>query len=110
MYVRNSSKKRKYLIVKLFGTRSSDRSLYVCSCRYNGCINRWDVHITEPPSLIPISPSQPEPEPSPLPPSLSICRPAGPASNRRSRRRTWRWRPAHVRGGGVPPASEEEEA
>src|SRR3954467_11661636 len=45
MYVRNSSKKRKYLIVKLFGTRSSDRSLYVCSCRYNSCINRWDVHI-----------------------------------------------------------------
>src|SRR3954470_19268218 len=46
MYVRNRSKKRKYLIVKLFGTRSCDRSLYVCSCRYNGCINRWDVHIT----------------------------------------------------------------
>src|SRR3954463_13956078 len=46
MYVRNSSKKRKYLIVKLFGTRSCDGSLYVCSCRYNGCINRRDVHIT----------------------------------------------------------------
>src|SRR3954464_9893344 len=45
MYVRNSSKKRKYLIVKLFGTNSSDRSLYVCRCRYNGCINKWDVHI-----------------------------------------------------------------
>src|SRR3954465_1096542 len=46
MYVRNSSKKRKYLIVKLFGTRSCDGSLYVCCCRYNGCINRRDVHIT----------------------------------------------------------------
>src|SRR3954471_1532025 len=46
MYMRNSSKKRKYLIVKLFGTRSCDGSLYVCSCRYNGCINRRDVHIT----------------------------------------------------------------
>src|SRR3954471_455063 len=45
MYMRNSSKKRKYLIVKLFGTRSCDGSLYVCSCRYNGCINRRDVHI-----------------------------------------------------------------
>ena len=47
MYVRNSSKKRKYLIVKLLGMRSCDRSLYVCSCRYNGCINRRDVHITK---------------------------------------------------------------
>src|SRR3954465_9893020 len=47
MYVRNSSKKRKYLIVKLFGTRSCDGSLYVCCCRYKGCINRRDVHITE---------------------------------------------------------------
>src|SRR4051812_10031159 len=47
MYVRNSSKKRKYLIVKLFGTRSCDGSLYVCSCRYNGCINRRDVHNRE---------------------------------------------------------------
>src|SRR3954462_8066316 len=46
MYMRNSSKKRKYLIVKLFGTRSCDGSLYVCSCRYNGCINRRDVHIS----------------------------------------------------------------
>src|SRR3954463_16323246 len=46
MYVRNSSKKRKYLIVKLFGTRSCDGSLYVCCCRYNGCINSRDVHIT----------------------------------------------------------------
>src|SRR3954467_6257432 len=46
MYMRNSSKKRKYLIVKLFGTRSCDGSLYVCSCRYNGCVNRRDVHIT----------------------------------------------------------------
>ena len=45
MYVRNSSKKRKYLIVKLFGTRSCDGSLYVCCCRYNGCINSRDVHI-----------------------------------------------------------------
>src|SRR3954467_14077248 len=45
MYVRNSAKKRKYLIVKLFGTRSCDGSLYVCSCRYTGCINRRDVHI-----------------------------------------------------------------
>src|SRR3954464_13024896 len=48
MYMRNSSKKRKYLIVKLFGTRSCDGSLYVCSCRYNGCINRRDVHIRWP--------------------------------------------------------------
>src|SRR3954470_10250345 len=47
MYVRNSSKKRKYLIVKLFGTRSCDGSLYVCCCRYNGCINSRDVHIKE---------------------------------------------------------------
>src|SRR3954467_10917270 len=47
MYMRNSSKKRKYLIVKLFGTRSCDGSLYVCSCRYNGCIYRRDVHIIE---------------------------------------------------------------
>src|SRR4051812_11881845 len=47
MYMRNISKKRKYLIVKLFGTRSCDGSLYVCSCRYNGCINRRDVHITK---------------------------------------------------------------
>src|SRR3954468_17415387 len=46
MYVRNRSKKRKYLIVKLFGTRSCDGSLYVCCCRYNGCINRRDVHIS----------------------------------------------------------------
>src|SRR3954471_14846056 len=46
MYVRNSSKKQKYLIVKLFGTRSCDGSLYVCCCRYNGCINSRDVHIT----------------------------------------------------------------
>src|SRR3954471_2171206 len=45
MYVRNSSKKQKYLIVKLFGTRSCDGSLYVCCCRYNGCINSRDVHI-----------------------------------------------------------------
>src|SRR3954470_24414555 len=45
MYVRNSSKKRKYLIVKLFGTRSCDGSLYVCCCRYNSCINSRDVHI-----------------------------------------------------------------
>jgi hypothetical protein len=29
MYVKNSSKKRKYLVVKLFGTRLSDRSLYL---------------------------------------------------------------------------------
>src|SRR3954469_17778876 len=48
MYVRNSSKKRKYLIVKLFGTRSCDGSLYVCCCRYNGCINSRDVHIKTP--------------------------------------------------------------
>src|SRR3954469_20851363 len=48
MYVRNSSKKRKYLIVKLFGTRSCDGSLYVCCCRYNGCINSRDVHIMLP--------------------------------------------------------------
>src|SRR3954470_17215669 len=47
MYMRNSSKKRKYLIVKLFGTRSCDGFLYVCSCRYNGCINRRDVHIRD---------------------------------------------------------------
>src|SRR3954465_5834432 len=47
MYMRNSSKKRKYLIVKLFGTRSCDGSLYVCCCRYNGCINRRDVHISD---------------------------------------------------------------
>src|SRR3954468_17969308 len=47
MYVRNRSKKRKYLIVKLFGTRSCDGSLYVCCCMYNGCINRRDVHITK---------------------------------------------------------------
>lgn len=52
MYVRNSSKKRKYLIVKLFGTSSSDWSLYLCGCRYNGCINRWDVLITFSPSLL----------------------------------------------------------
>src|SRR3954466_5798661 len=49
MYVRNSSKKRKYLIVKLFSTRSCDGSLYVCSSRYNGCINRRDVHISRGP-------------------------------------------------------------
>jgi hypothetical protein len=45
MYVRKSSKKRKYLIVKLLGMRSSDRSLYVFRCRWSGCINRWDVLI-----------------------------------------------------------------
>jgi hypothetical protein len=45
MYVRKSSKKRKYLIVKLLGTSSNDWSLYVFRCRYNGCINRWDVLI-----------------------------------------------------------------
>jgi hypothetical protein len=45
MYVRKSSKKRKYLIVKLLGTSSSDRSLYVFRCRCSGCINRWDVLI-----------------------------------------------------------------
>jgi hypothetical protein len=45
MYVRKSSKKRKYLIVNLLGTCSSDRSLYVFHCRYIGCINRWDVLI-----------------------------------------------------------------
>ena len=45
MYVRNCSKKRKYLIVKLFGTSSSDWSLYLCGCRYSGCIRRWDVLI-----------------------------------------------------------------
>jgi hypothetical protein len=46
MYVRKSFKKRKYLIVKLLGTSSSDRSLYVFRCRYSGCINRWDVLIS----------------------------------------------------------------
>jgi hypothetical protein len=46
MYVRNSFKKRKYLIVKLFDTSSSDRSLYLCGYRYSGCINRWNVLIT----------------------------------------------------------------
>jgi hypothetical protein len=46
MYVRKSSKKRKYLIVKLLGTSSSDGSLYVFRCRCSGCINRWDVLIT----------------------------------------------------------------
>jgi hypothetical protein len=45
MYVRKSSKKRKYLIVKLLGTSSSDRFLYVFRCRYSGCINRWDILI-----------------------------------------------------------------
>jgi hypothetical protein len=45
MYVRKSSKKRKYLIVKLLGTSSSDRSLYVFRYRCSGCINRWDVLI-----------------------------------------------------------------
>jgi hypothetical protein len=45
MYVRNSSKKRKYLIIKLFDTSSSNRSLYMCGCRYSGCINRCDVLI-----------------------------------------------------------------
>jgi hypothetical protein len=45
MYVRKSSKKRKYLIVKLLGTSSSDGSLYVFRCRCSGCINRWDVLI-----------------------------------------------------------------
>jgi hypothetical protein len=45
MYVRKSSKKQKYLIVKLLGTSSSDRSLYVFRCRCSGCINTWDVLI-----------------------------------------------------------------
>jgi hypothetical protein len=45
MYVRESSKKRKYLIVKLLRMSSSDRSLYVLRCRCSGCINRWDVLI-----------------------------------------------------------------
>jgi hypothetical protein len=45
MYVRKSSKKRKYLIVKLLGTSSSDRSLYLLHYRCSGSINRWDVLI-----------------------------------------------------------------
>jgi hypothetical protein len=53
MYVRKSSKKRKYLIVKLLGTSSSDRSLYVFRCRCSGCINRWDVLINFPKSYLP---------------------------------------------------------
>jgi hypothetical protein len=50
MYVRKCSKKQKYLIVKLLGTSSSDRSLYVFCYRCSGCINRWDVLINLPAS------------------------------------------------------------
>jgi hypothetical protein len=44
IYVRNSFKKRKYLIVKLACTSSCERSLY-SGCRCSGCINMWDVLI-----------------------------------------------------------------
>jgi hypothetical protein len=53
MYVRNSSKKQKYLIVKLACTSSCERSLYCC-CRCSGCINMCDVLITR----LPASPNQ----------------------------------------------------
>jgi hypothetical protein len=46
MYMRKSFKKQKYLIVKLFSTSASKRSLYLYRCRCSGCINRWDVLIT----------------------------------------------------------------
>jgi hypothetical protein len=52
MYVRKSSKKWKYLIVKLLGMSSSNRSVYVFHCRCSGRINRWDVLIRRSPLLL----------------------------------------------------------
>ena len=46
MYNWNSSKERKYLIIKLTRTSSSNSSLYsCCTC---GCNYRWDVLISAP--------------------------------------------------------------